>query len=136
MATKAENDSSDDSDSEVDEEALKRAEKARQQQNARSGQDIFTKILIPINVKSTHWYLGILQQQVSGEYQLRTQNNCSSIINDQAENNLRAVGKVLSRLARQSSEIDTPTKYQHQLHPNFNDVQSNSEAQIQDGRTR
>ena len=66
-------------------------------------------------------------------YQLRAQNNCLS---GQAENNLRAVGKVLSRLARQSSEIDTPTKYQHKRHPNFNDVQSNSEAQIQDGRTR
>ena len=27
-------------------------------------------------------------------------------------------------------------KYQHQRHPNFIDVQSNSEAQIQDGRPR
>ena len=62
-----------------------------------SGKKIFTKILIPINMKSTHWYLGVLQKQVSGEYQLRTQNNCLSIINNQAESNLRAVGKVLSR---------------------------------------
>ena len=67
-----------------------------------SSKKIFNKILIPINVKSTHWYLGVLQRQQAGEYQLHTHNNCTSLINEQAENNLRAVGKVLSRLARQS----------------------------------
>ena len=102
----------------------------------QSSKKTFNKILIPINVQLTHWYLGVLQIQESGEYQLKTQNNCLSIINDQAESNIRAVGKVLSRLARQSSEFDTPTKYQHQRHTNFNDVQSNSESHIQDGRTR
>ena len=71
-------------------------------------------ILIPINVKSAHWYLGVLQRQQSGEYQLQTQNNCIRLINEQAENNLRVVGKVLSRLPRQSSEIDTIIKNQHQ----------------------
>ena len=76
-------------------------------------------ILIPINVKSAHWYLGVLQRQQSGEYQLQTQNTCISVINEQAEKKLRAVGKVLSRLARQSSEIDTPIKYQHRRHPIF-----------------
>ena len=75
-------------------------------------------------------------KQASGEYQLKTQNNCLSITNEQAENNLRAVGKVLSRLARQSSEIDTPIKYQHQRHLNFIDIQNNSEAKMRDGRSR
>ena len=56
-----------------------------------------------------------------------------SITNDQAENNLRAVGRVLSRLTRQLSKIETPMKYQH---PNFINVQGNSETQIQDGRPR
>ena len=49
---------------------------------------------------SSHWYLGVLQRQQSDEYQLQTHNNCISLINEQAENKLRAVGKVLSRLAR------------------------------------
>ena len=75
---------------------------------------VFNKILIPINVKSTHWYLGVLQRQQAGECHLQTHNNCISLIKEQTENNLRAVGKVLSRLARQSGEIDTPMKYQHQ----------------------
>ena len=69
-----------------------------------------------------------------GEYQLQTHNNC--LINEQTENNLRAVGDVLSGLSRQSGEIDTPTKYQHQRHPNFLDVRGNSEVPVQDGRTR
>ena len=43
---------------------------------------IFNKILVPINVKSTHWYLGVLQQQESGEYRLLMQNNCMTIRND------------------------------------------------------
>ena len=58
------------------------------------------------------------------------------MINEQPENNFRAVGKFLSRLARQLNEIDTPTKYQHRRHPNFVVVQSMSEAAIQDGRSR
>ena len=78
----------------------------------------------------------MLQRQQAGEYQLQTYNNCISLIKEQTENNLRAVGKVLSRLARQSGEIDTPTKYQHQRHPNFLDVRGNSEVPVQDGRTR
>ena len=67
-----------------------------------------------------------------------TQQLCISLINEQAENYLRAVGDVLSisGLARQSGEIDTPTKYQHQRHPNFLDVRGNSEVPVQDGRTR
>ena len=97
---------------------------------------VFNKILIPINVKSTHWYLGVLQRQQAGECHLQTHNNCISLINEQAENNLRAVGDVLSGLSRQSGEIDTPTKYQHQRHPNFLDVRGNSEVPVQDGRTR
>ena len=60
----------------------------------QSSQKISRKILVPINVKLTHWYLGVLQRQESGEYQLQTQNNCTSIINEQAETNLRTVGKV------------------------------------------
>ena len=87
-------------------------------------------------MKSTHWYLGVLQRQQSGEYQLQTHNNCISLINEQAENNLRAVGKVLSRLAWQSGEIDTPIKYQHQRHPIFFDAQGNCEVPVQDGRSR
>ena len=97
---------------------------------------VFNKILIPINVKSTHWYLGVLQRQQAGECHLQTHNNCISLIKEQTENNLRAVGKVLSRLARQSGEIDTPMKYQHQRHPNFLDVRDNSEVPVQDGRSR
>ena len=55
---------------------------------------------------------------------------------EQAENNLRAVGKNLSRLARQSGVTGTPIKYQHQQHPNFFHVQGNSEVPVQDGRSR
>ena len=29
---------------------------------------IYNKILVPINVKSTHWYLGVLQRQLSNYY--------------------------------------------------------------------
>ena len=81
-------------------------------------QKIYNKILVPINVKSTHWYLGVLQRQKSGEYQLKTKNNCISIRNEQAENNLQSSWEVLSRW-RQSNEIDTPIKYQHQRQSNF-----------------
>lgn len=76
-------------------------------------QKIYNKILVPINVKSTHWYLGVLQRQKSGEYHLHTQNNCISIRNEQAEANLQSVGKVLSRWRCQANEIDTPIKHQH-----------------------
>ena len=92
----------------------------KKQMQRSPSKKVFNKILIPINVTSTHWYLGVLQRQQAGEYQLQTHNNC--LINEQTENNLRAVGDVLSGLARQSGEIDTPTKYQHQQHPNFLDV--------------
>ena len=102
----------------------------------QSNRDTFDKILIPINVKSTHWYLGVLQRHQSGEYQLQTHNNCISLINEQAESNLRAVGKVLSRLARQSGVIDTPIQYQHRRNLNFLGVPGNSEAPVQDGRSR
>ena len=102
----------------------------------QSSRDTFDKILIPINVKSTHWYLGVLQRYQSGEYQLQTHNNCTSLINEQAESNLRAVGKVLSRLARQSGATDTPIKYEHRRKLNFLDVHGNSEAPVQDGRSR
>ena len=74
----------------------------KKQMQRSPSKKVFNKILIPINVTSTHWYLGVLQRQQAGEYQLHTHNNCTSLINEQAENNLRAVGKVLSRLARQS----------------------------------
>ena len=87
-------------------------------------------------MKSTHWYLGVLQRHQSGEYQLQTHNNCSGIINEQAESNLKAVGKVLSRLARQSGVIDTPIKYEHRRKLNFLDVHGNSETPVQDGRPR
>ena len=102
----------------------------------RSGRDTFDKLLIPINVTSTHWYLGLLQRHRSGEYQLQTHNNCSGLINEQAESNLKAVGKVLSPLARQSGVIDTPIKYEHRRKLNFLDVHGNSETPVQDGRPR
>ena len=34
----------------------------------QSNQKGFNKIVVPINVKATHWYLGVLQRQESGEY--------------------------------------------------------------------
>ena len=92
--------------------------------------------MVPINVKSTHWYLGVLQRQKSGEYQLQTQNNCMSIRNEQAENNLQSVGNVLSRWRRQASEIDTPIKHQHQRLSNTSKAQGNSDYSTQDGRSR
>ena len=49
---------------------------------------------------------------------------------------MRAVGKVLSRLARQSGVIDTPIKYEHRRKLNFLDVHGNSETPVQDGRSR
>ena len=99
-------------------------------------QKIYNKLLVPINVKSTHWYLGVLQRQKSGEYQLQTQNNCMSIRNEQAENNLQSVGNVLSRWRRQASEIDTPIKHQHQRLSNTSKAQGNSDYSTQDGRSR
>lgn len=102
----------------------------------QSDKKTFNRILVPINVKLTHWYLGVLQRQRSGEYQLTTQNNCTSITNVQAENNLRTIGNVLSRLVRQSGEADTPLKYQHQRHSNSFEVQDNNESSIQNGRSR
>ena len=102
----------------------------------QSSRDTFDKILIPINVKSTHWYIGVLQRHQSGEYQLQTHNNCSGLINEQAESNLRDVGTALSRLARQSGVIDSPIKYEHRRKLNFLDVHGNSETPVQDGRSR
>ena len=64
-------------------------------------------------MKSTHWYLGVLQRQEPGEYRLLTQNNCMTIRNEQAEDNLRTIGKTLSREARKLSEAETPIKHQH-----------------------
>jgi len=99
-------------------------------------QKIYNTILVPINVKSTHWYLGVLQRQKSGEYQLQTQNNCTSIRNEQAENNLQSVGNVLSRWRRQASETDTPIKYQHERYSNTSKSQGNKDDSKQDGRSR
>ena len=88
-------------------------------------------------MKSTHWYLGVLLRQGSGEYQLQTQNNCVSIRNTKAEDNLRTVGNILSGLVRQLGESDTPRKYQHRRRTsNFFQVQHNSESSIQNGRPR
>ncbi len=101
----------------------------------QSSRDTFDKILIPINVESTHWYLGVLQRHQSGEYQLQTHNNCSGLINEQAESNLKAVGKALSRLARQSGVTDTPIKYEHRRKLNLLDGHGNSEISVQDGRS-
>ena len=46
------------------------------------------------------------------------------------------MGKVLSRLARQAGVIDTPIKYEHRRKLNSLDVQDNSEASVQNGRSR
>jgi len=100
-----------------------------------SSRDTFDKILIPINVESTHWYLGVLQRHQSGEYQLQTHNNCSGLINEQAESNLKAIGKALSRLARQLGVTDTPIKYEHRRKLNLLDGHGNSEITVQDGRS-
>ena len=94
------------------------------------------KILVPINVKSTHWYLGVLQRQESGDFRLMTQNNCMNIRNEKAEHNLRAIGKNLSRLAYTTSEIDTPTKFQHRRYPKSSETQGISDSTIQKGRSR
>ena len=102
----------------------------------QSNQKLFNKILVPINVKSTHWYLGVLQRQESGEYRLLTQNNCMTIRNEQAENNLRTIGKTLSREARKLSEAETPIKHQHRRHSNLFEAQGNSENTTQKGRSR
>ena len=93
-------------------------------------------IILLINVKLTHWYLGVLQQQESGEYRLLTQNNCMTIRNEQAENNLRTIGKALSSSVQVSSEAETPLKYQHRRHSNFFDAQGNREVSTQNGRSR
>ena len=77
----------------------------------QSHQKSLNKILVPINVKSTHWYLGVLQRQESGEFRLLTQNNCMTIRSEKAENNLRAIGKTLSCPARKASEVETPIKH-------------------------
>ena len=102
----------------------------------RFRQEIYDKILIPINANLTHWYLGVLSRKASGEYQLQTQNNCRSITNEQAENNLRGVGKVLSRWRRQANEINTPIKYQHRKQSNTSEAQGNKIDLTQDGRSR
>ena len=88
----------------------------------RSSQKVFNKILIPINVESIHWYLGVLLRNGSGEYQLQTQNNCANIRNVLAEDNLRKVGNILSRLTRQRGESNTPLKFQHRRQSNFLNV--------------
>ena len=100
-----------------------------------SSRDTFDKILIPINVESTHWYLGVLQRHQSGEYQLQTHNNCSGLINEQAESNLKAIGKALSRSARQLGVTDTPIKHEHRRKLNLLDGHGNSEITVQDGRS-
>ena len=100
-----------------------------------SSRDTFDKILIPINVESTHWYLGVLQRHQSSEYQLQTHNNCSDLINEQAESNLKAIGRALSRLARQLGVTDTPIKHEHRRKLNLLDGHGNSEITVQDGRS-
>ena len=102
----------------------------------RSSQKVFNKILIPINVESIHWYLGVLLRNGSGEYQLQTQNNCANIRNVLAEDNLRKVGNILSRLSRQRGESNTPLKFQHRRQSNFLNVQDNNESSVQNGRPR
>ena len=97
---------------------------------------IYNKILVPTNVKLTHWYLGVLQRQQSGEYHLQTQNNCMSIRNKQAENNLQSVGKVLSCWRRQVNDIATPIKHQHRRQSNTLETQGTKDDSTQDGRSR
>ena len=99
-------------------------------------QKIYNKILVPINVQSTQWYLGVLQRQKSGEYNLQTQNNCMNIRSEQAENNLQSVGTVLSRWRCQANEIDTPIKYQHRRQSNNSEAQGYRDDLTQDGRSR
>ena len=74
----------------------------------QSNQKVFNRILVPINVKSTHCYLGVLQRQEAGEYRSLTQNNCMTIRNEQAESNLRIIGKTLSLAVLKSSEDEMP----------------------------
>ena len=59
-----------------------------------------------------------------------------TIRNEQAENNLRTIGKTLSREAQESNEAETPIKQQHQRHSNFSEAQDNSESTMQKGRPR
>ena len=60
-----------------------------------------------------------------------------TIRDEQAENNLRTIGKALSCSARKSSEAETPLKYQHRRRQsNFFDVQVNREVSTQNGRSR
>ena len=59
-----------------------------------------------------------------------------TIRNEQAENNLRTIGKTLSREARKLSEAETPIKHQHQRHSNLFEAQGNSENTTQKGRSR
>ena len=59
-----------------------------------------------------------------------------SIRNEQAENNLHTVGKVLSRWRCQVNEIDTPIKYQHRRHSHTSEAQGNKDDSTQDGRPR
>ena len=59
-----------------------------------------------------------------------------SIRNEQAENNLQSVGKVLSRWRCQANEIDTPIKYQHRRQSNTSEAQGNKDDSTQDGRSR
>ena len=86
-------------------------------------------------MESTHWYLGVLQRHQSGEYQLQTHNNCSGLINEQAESNLKAIGKALSRSTWQLGVTDTPIKYEHRRKFNLLDGHGNSEITVQDGRS-
>ena len=59
-----------------------------------------------------------------------------NIRNEKAENNLRAIGKNLSRPAYKMSEVDTPTKYQHRRYPKSSETQGISDSTIQKGRSR
>ena len=59
-----------------------------------------------------------------------------SIRNEQAENNLQSVGKVLSRWRCQANEIDTPIKYQHRRQSNTSEAQGHKDDSTQDGRSR
>ena len=115
---------------------LDRIMRIMKRQIKRSSQRRFNKILIPINAESIHWYLGVLLRNDFGEYQLQTQNNCANLRNVIAEDNLRKVGNILSRLMRQRGESNTPLKFQHRRQSNFSNVQDNSENSTQNGRPR
>ena len=115
---------------------LDRIMRIMKRQIKRSSQKRFNKILIPINAESIHWYLGVLSRKGSGEYQLQTQNNCANLRNAVAEDTVRNVGNILSRLFRQMGEFNTPLKYQHQRLSNSSNVPDNSESSVQNGRPR